>query len=154
MPDIMSDSQANPHKHQNSDHQQNFTKTFRTLHWQHIYQQKSPSEVSWYQAKPQLSLDLIEKSITKDAAIIDVGSGASLLLDYLLTAGYHDLSALDIAASLSPQSKTLGWIRPKIFWYVTDVLNFQTLSPLTFGMIKRSFTFYKMKASKNAMLRS
>lgn len=71
----------------------------RKKHWEQVYGSKSPFEVSWHQAEPVLSLRLIKDAgIESDAAIIDVGGGASNLVDRLCKAGYRDLSVLDISA--------------------------------------------------------
>jgi len=68
-------------------------------HWEQVYRDKSPLDVSWYQAEPPLSLQLIDNArLAKDAAIIDVGGGASLLVDGLHARGYRNLAVLDISA--------------------------------------------------------
>jgi SAM-dependent methyltransferase len=55
--------------------------------------------VSWYQPEPAMSLALIDRlHVSKGAAVIDVGGGASLLVDRLLTRGYTDLSVLDVSS--------------------------------------------------------
>ena len=57
----------------------------RKSHWEDIYSDKSPLEVSWYQKEPVISLQLIESTgIPKEAAIIDIGGGASILVDHLV----------------------------------------------------------------------
>ena len=58
-------------------------------HWEKIYKKKSPTEVSWYQTRPSLSLQFIKSTgIEKRQGIIDVGGGASSLVDCLLDEGY------------------------------------------------------------------
>jgi 2-polyprenyl-3-methyl-5-hydroxy-6-metoxy-1,4-benzoquinol methylase len=70
----------------------------RQDHWAQAYTAKPSTELSWFQARPDLSLELIEKTTASlDAAIIDVGGGASTLVDHLLDAGRTSLSVLDIA---------------------------------------------------------
>ena len=67
-------------------------------HWSQIYQSKSPSDVSWYQAKPDRSLDFIRQTgINTAAHIIDVGAGSSTLVDHLLLSGYQHITVLDIS---------------------------------------------------------
>ena len=64
----------------------------RKAHWQNVYQEKSPLAVSWYQEKPKLSLEMIRRTqIARDEAIIDVGGGASILVDYLQKEGFTNL---------------------------------------------------------------
>ena len=75
-----------------------FVGTERRAHWERIYQQKQPNEVSWYQSDPTLSVTLVEAAgVLPDDPIIDVGGGASLLVDRLLERGFRDLTVLDIA---------------------------------------------------------
>ena len=60
----------------------------RQAHWQSVYRDRPAGEVSWYQAEPTLSLSLInETDIPLDARILDVGGGASILVDRLLAHG-------------------------------------------------------------------
>lgn len=62
-------------------------------HWEHVYTSKKPDAASWYQQHAGNSLDLIQRTgIASDAAIIDVGGGASILIDDLLRLGYSDLT--------------------------------------------------------------
>ena len=59
--------------------------TDRKEHWEQIYSDRNPLEVSWYQKEPAVSLRLIEHcELAKDAPIIDVGGGASVLVDRLI----------------------------------------------------------------------
>lgn len=96
-------------------------------HWDSVYAKRAATEVSWYQARPDTSLALIERSgIAKGDALIDVGGGASTLVDHLLAAGYTDLSVLDIAAGAFTQSQQrLGTRADAINWIVSDVTQFE-----------------------------
>jgi 2-polyprenyl-3-methyl-5-hydroxy-6-metoxy-1,4-benzoquinol methylase len=79
-------------------------------HWEKIYEQKLATEVSWYRPHLDVSLDLIrEIGVQKNARIIDVGGGASTLVDDLLDLGYANVSVLDISkASLKVAKTRLG----------------------------------------------
>ena len=92
-------------------------------HWQNIYQQRSATTVSWYQQAPTLSMDLIRRAcIHPDDAIVDVGGGASVLADYLLNAGFNNLTVLDISGNaLSSAQKRLGAAANRITWIETDI---------------------------------
>ena len=69
-------------------------------HWEHIYATKPADGVSWYQPHADQSLALIRSTGTpRSGAIIDVGSGASTLVDDLLADGYTDLTVLDLSAA-------------------------------------------------------
>jgi SAM-dependent methyltransferase len=70
----------------------------RAEHWEQVYAAKPPTELSWYQREPNASLRLIETAAPSPAAaVIDVGAGASTLVDRLLTDGFNDLTVLDIS---------------------------------------------------------
>lgn len=99
----------------------------RKTHWDKVYDNKSPLEVSWYQKEPRVSLQLIKDTgIGRDAPIIDVGGGASLLVDYLLKAEYQNLTVLDISASaLDYARQRLGGDAESIEWLEEDVTCFQ-----------------------------
>lgn len=68
-------------------------------HWAQVYQTKAPTQVSWYQEHPDLSLEYIQRTgVDQTARIMDAGGGASTLVNHLLEAGYHNLTVLDISA--------------------------------------------------------
>ena len=57
-------------------------------HWDRVYRNTAPDQVSWYQAEPQVSLHLIRQALPDlSASIVDVGGGASTLVDGLVSAG-------------------------------------------------------------------
>ena len=95
----------------------------RRGHWEGVYASRGPSEVSWYQARPAVSLDLIAATgAGPDAGIIDVGGGASTLVDHLLDAGYRNLAVLDVAAgALAACRARLGARAEAVEWIVADV---------------------------------
>lgn len=98
----------------------------RKDHWEGIYKDKSPLEVGWYVSKPVLSLQLInDTQVALDAPIIDVGGGASVLVDHLCDKGYSNLSVLDISENaLSSVKNRLGDKGNNVEWYVEDVTCF------------------------------
>ncbi len=98
----------------------------RKDHWEHIYSDKKSTAVSWYQQCPECSIDLIKATgVEKSAFIIDVGGGASTLVDFLLVAGYQNISVLDIAHSAIAQAKArLGSHAEAVEWLEQDVTKF------------------------------
>ncbi len=75
-------------------------------HWERIYETKEPTEVSWFQPHLQKSLALIDAARLKaDASIIDIGGGASTLVDDLLERGYRNLTVLDISSNALEKTK-------------------------------------------------
>ncbi|HST28141.1 MAG TPA: class I SAM-dependent methyltransferase [Rudaea sp.] len=95
-------------------------------HWNRVYTTRAVDAVSWYQALPTISLELIAAAnLPADAPIIDVGGGASLLVDCLLAQGRTALSVLDIsAAALANARARLGAAASKVRWIEADVREF------------------------------
>lgn len=98
----------------------------RKNHWEQVYQSKESTEVSWYQEYPDQSMRMIEKTVaSKDDAIIDVGGGASLLVDTLLQKGYTQLAVLDISESaLHCAQQRLCERAGQVEWFAADVTAF------------------------------
>lgn len=95
-------------------------------HWNTVYSQRGDAGVSWYQPSADWSLRLIDQlGIAADAAVVDVGGGASRLVDGLLQRGFTDVSVLDISESaLSAARRRVGAASP-VTWLHQDVLNWQ-----------------------------
>ena len=79
-------------------------------HWRRVYRTKQPDEVSWFQPGPGPSLDALDRlGIGPESSLIDVGGGASALVDALLDRGWSDLTVIDIAApALEASQARLG----------------------------------------------
>jgi 2-polyprenyl-3-methyl-5-hydroxy-6-metoxy-1,4-benzoquinol methylase len=92
-------------------------------HWQHIYGTKVPAQVSWYQEHAQLSLQFIQNTrIQSTGHIIDVGGGASTLVDDLVTAGFQHITVLDISATaLQLARERLGARAVDVNWIEADI---------------------------------
>jgi len=97
--------------------------TTREQHWQHVYETKTPNAVSWYQADPAVSLELIGGlQLPPDAVIVDVGAGASVLADRLLDRGFTDLTLVDVAdAALAHTRDRLGARAVDVRFVTNDV---------------------------------
>ena len=91
-------------------------------HWERVHRHIAPDELSWYQREPTISLDLIRRVAPDlDAPIIDVGGGASTLVDALLDAGYRDLTVLDLSdAALGVARERLGARAALVRWLEAD----------------------------------
>jgi len=98
----------------------------RKEHWEAIYKDKSPLEVSWHQEKPIISLTLINKFLEKKTDdIIDVGGGASTLSDYLLEDDFKNITVLDLSSNAIEHAKQrLADKSDLIEWIVADVTSF------------------------------
>ena len=95
--------------------------------WDKVYGSKAVTDVSWYEAQPARSLELIRATGAPFTdPIIDVGSGASLLVDGLLDHGYLDLTVLDISAeALQKLRDRLGPRAAAVAFLQQDVTLFQ-----------------------------
>ncbi|MEZ5722752.1 MAG: class I SAM-dependent methyltransferase [Paracoccaceae bacterium] len=90
-------------------------------HWNAIYADKPDQILSWYEAEPGVSAELIATHATPGAAV-DVGAGASRLVDHLLEAGFAPVTALDIAGQgLGVSQARLGARAAAVEWVVGDV---------------------------------
>lgn len=92
-------------------------------HWEQVYSTKPTDELGWYEPHLQTSLNWIRKlSLDIDTPIIDVGGGASTLVDDLIDMGYRNIDVLDIAdKALSSSKARLGKKAAQVTWLVGDV---------------------------------
>ncbi len=92
-------------------------------HWEHVYSTKPVESVSWYQEHAEQSLALIRSTgVPLSASIIDVGGGASRLVDDLLDHGYLSVTVLDLAgAALEAAKRRLGSRASSVTWLEADV---------------------------------
>ena len=95
----------------------------RQAHWQGVYTSKGEREVSWYQDNPAPSLDLIALTgASRGTAIVDIGGGASRLVDHLLERNFERLTVLDLsAAALDAAKARLGEKAKRVRWEVADI---------------------------------
>lgn len=97
-------------------------------HWDNVYVTKDDSEVSWFQQTPTMSLALIDLAqVSRDAAIVDIGGGASHLVDQLLSRGYRDITVLDISeAALSlARARLTQPLAEHVSWIAADATQWQ-----------------------------
>lgn len=96
-------------------------------HWEKVFATKQENEVSWFQPKPETSINFfIENQIPKDAKIIDIGGGDSYLIDNLIEMGYQNLFLLDISENAIERIKNrLGAKAENVIFIVSDIVDFQ-----------------------------
>ena len=83
----------------------------RRSHWEGVYEKKRFDDVSWYQDLPASSLEMIAGAVLERSdPIIDIGGGASTLVDQLIELGYTDLTVLDISAQALAQDPALPMV--------------------------------------------
>ena len=98
----------------------------RRAHWDRVYETRGPTAVSWYQENPARSFEsIVATGVSRSAPIIDVGGGASRLVDVLLEAGFSDVTVLDVsAAALELVRERLGRRASVVTLVEADVTEF------------------------------
>ena len=126
----------------------------RERHWEQVYNTKSHFEVSWYQPEPTLSHCLIEKTgLPTTAALLDIGSGTSTLVDQLLLRGYDNLAVLDTSAhALSLVRKRLGTNTTKVQWHHGDITTYSFSRPVDLWHDRATFHFLVDPSDRQAYL--
>lgn len=96
-------------------------------HWEKVYTTKSVDNVSWFQEHATYSLEIIRSIGAKpDSRIIDVGGGASTLVDDLIADGFEFISVLDLSSSaLDVARKRLASKGNKVEWIVGDICHIE-----------------------------
>ena len=124
----------------------------RQAHWEGVYTTKGEKEVSWYQDDPAPSLDLIALAgVSKRASIIDIGGGASRLVDHLLAQGFERLTVLDLsAAALDSAKARLGEKAAKVRWEVADITNWNPPQAYDLWHDRAAFHFLTEPADRAA----
>ena len=115
----------------------------RKKHWENVYGQKKPVEVSWYQVEPAVSLGFITLiEIDSVAKIIDVGGGASVFVDKLLNQGFQNLTVLDISSkAIHHAQERLGRRAENVSWIEADVTEFESSIQYDFWHDRAVFHF-------------
>ena len=115
----------------------------RQRHWDGVYNTKTSTGVSWYQDSPRLSLAMIEAAgLRPDAPLVDVGGGASTLVDGLLGRGFTDVTVLDVAESaLVATRRRLGPLAERVSWVAADVTRWRSPRPFDLWHDRALFHF-------------
>ena len=92
-------------------------------HWQHIYTTRAPTQVGWYEPDPEVSRRLVSAALGDGArSVIDIGGGASQLVDHLLESDLDRIAVLDISeAALDVARQRLGGLADRVRWIIGDV---------------------------------
>ena len=124
----------------------------RQTHWQDVYGVKSETEVSWFQQQPSLSLELIKTAgCGRHDPIIDIGGGASRLVDALLDAGYDAITVLDLSAKALDAAKArLGAWAKQVTWVVADVTRWEPPQQYALWHDRAAFHFLTEAADRAA----
>jgi trans-aconitate methyltransferase len=128
------------------------TTSDRQAHWQDIYVKKAEDEVSWFQADPAVSLELIGAAgASKASAIVDVGGGASRLVDMLAGLGYDNLTVLDISEAALAMARTrMGDRAEAVDWIVADVTTWEPTAKFDVWHDRAAFHFLTKEHDRTA----
>ncbi|MFS8048722.1 class I SAM-dependent methyltransferase [Rhizobium sp. BR 314] len=120
-------------------------------HWQGVYTSKADTDVSWYEEKPDLSLALLrEAGLSPNMSVIDIGGGASRLVDALLLLDQAHVTVLDLsAAALETARKRLEDDAP-VNWVVADVTNWKPDRQYDFWHDRAAFHFLTSETDQQA----
>jgi trans-aconitate methyltransferase len=95
----------------------------RQDHWNQVYRTKSENQVSWFEDVPRPSLDLMHHAgLTIRTSVVDIGGGASRLVDLLLDQGLSEVTVVDVSgAALAVTQSRLGAAASRVTWIAADV---------------------------------
>jgi ubiquinone/menaquinone biosynthesis C-methylase UbiE len=124
----------------------------RQAHWEGIYTKKGENEVSWFQENPAPSLELIAQiGATPTSAIIDIGGGASRLVDNLVKRGFEDVTVLDLSeAALEAAKARLGNDSGQVQWIVADATAWEPLKAYDIWHDRAAFHFLTEQPDRTA----
>lgn len=96
-------------------------------HWDGVYGARSEDELTWFEAVPSVSLDRVRSHLRPGDPFIDIGAGASRLVDALLDEGFGPLTVLDLSgAALAVSRQRLGSRGDDIAWIEADITTWQS----------------------------
>jgi SAM-dependent methyltransferase len=126
----------------------------RQAHWESVYTSKGENEVSWFQESPAPSSDLIvQAGATHASAIIDIGGGASRLVDYLVEQGFEDITVLDLsAAALEAARRRLEGRADRVHWIVADATAWEPVKAYDIWHDRAAFHFLTDESDRAAYI--
>jgi SAM-dependent methyltransferase len=124
----------------------------RKSHWENVYATKGETEVSWFQQDPAPSLELIALAgLSKGASIIDIGGGASRLVDILVERNLGPITVLDVsAAALDAAQKRLGSRAAQVQWVTADITTWEPTQTYDLWHDRAAFHFLTDPADQSA----
>ena len=128
----------------------------RQQHREKVWSRDNPREVGWYQEAPTVSLGLIKNTgLDLDARILDVGGGASTLVDGLLDRGFINIEVLDLTDSAFDHSRSrLGTRSERVKWTTKDVTTFRAAQPIDLWHDRAVLHFLTKKRDRELYIQS
>ncbi len=126
----------------------------RARHWDAAYEERGTEGVSWYQAVPVVSLELVDAlAIPTDTAVVDIGGGASLLATALVGRGFTDVTVLDVSSSALEASRQQA-DGAGISMLQADVLTWHPARAYDVWHDRATFHFFVTEEERDAYLRT
>ena len=115
----------------------------RKEHWERVYTTKGEQDVSWFEALPAISIQMLEAAgLTRETCVLDVGGGDSRLVDHLAARGMDCLAVLDVSGAALQRARTrLGEAAAIPVWIESDVTADWTLKPMDIWHDRAVFHF-------------
>lgn len=128
----------------------------RAGYWDNVYDTKGEDGVSWYQAEPTVTLELLaELDVDRSASIIDVGGGASVVVDHFLERDYSDVSVLDVSkVALADTRLRLGASADRVHWLHRDIFEWTPERRFDLWHDRAVFHFLIEKAERDAYVQT
>jgi len=126
----------------------------RQSHWQNVYTTRREKEVSWFQERPDVSVEfIVATGAGPDSAIVDIGGGASRLVDALLDDGYRSLTVLDLSeAALASSRDRIGRRAATVTWIAADITTWRPPQRYDVWHDRAAFHFLTDEKDKRAYL--
>ena len=124
--------------------------------WNNVYSTKGETNVSWFQHNPEPSLEFIRRyAPDRSAAIIDIGGGASRLVDHLWADGFHTLTVLDISSeALALARARMGDYAGSIKWIVSDATKWEPVGVYDLWHDRAVFHFLTGRDDQSAYIQN
>ncbi len=123
----------------------------RTDHWENVYTTKADDSVSWFEQSPAISLELIAATGIKSASVIDIGGGASRLVDTLVAKGLNQVAVLDLSThALNIAKSRMGNDAGVVEWFVADVTTWHPTHSYDVWHDRAAFHFLTEPAQQQA----
>lgn len=119
-------------------------------HWDRIYRTRPAQSLSWFEAEPEASLEMLDRAgLDRGSSVIDVGGGASVLVDRLVARGVSHVTVLDLSrAALDAARARLGDAAGAVRWVEGNVLSAQ-LEPGAYDVWHDRAVFHFLGAAED-----
>ncbi len=122
-------------------------------HWDEAYVRSGTGGVSWFQESPQLSLELIrELGVPANVPVVDIGAGASTVVDSLIVLGYRDVTVLDVSSTALASARDRVGPTQAVTWLEEDLLTWCPAQKYMLWHDRAVFHFFVDTADRTAYL--